>query len=84
MGLVPCRPASFSTVVATALVFVSCVSSPGPCPPAADDPHRYRFTVYALDEQLAAGDGAAGTGDALTAMREGAIAKGTPTGTFDR
>jgi Raf kinase inhibitor-like YbhB/YbcL family protein len=55
----------------------------GPCPPAGDDPHRYRFTVYALDEQLAAVDGA-GTGDALIAVREGAIAKGTLTGTFDR
>ena len=21
----------------------------GPCPPAADQPHRYRFTLYALD-----------------------------------
>ena len=55
----------------------------GPCPPAGDDPHRYRFTVYALDKQLAADDGT-GTGDALTAIREGAIAKGTLTGTFDR
>jgi hypothetical protein len=39
--------------------------------------------VYALDEHLAAVDGA-GTGDALIAVREGAIAKGTLTGTFDR
>jgi Raf kinase inhibitor-like YbhB/YbcL family protein len=55
----------------------------GPCPPAGDDPHRYRFTVYALDNQLAAVDGA-GTGEALTAVRERAIAKGTLTATFDR
>lgn len=55
----------------------------GPCPPAGDDPHHYRFTVYALDEHLPAVDGAS-TGDALTAVRDGALSKGTLTGTFDR
>ena len=55
----------------------------GPCPPGDDDPHRYGFTVHALGKQLAADDGT-GTGDALTAVRECAIAKGTLTGTFDR
>lgn len=24
----------------------------GPCPPEGDSPHEYRFTLYALDEQL--------------------------------
>jgi phosphatidylethanolamine-binding protein (PEBP) family uncharacterized protein len=42
----------------------------GLCPPGDDDLHRYGFTVYALGKQLAADDGT-GTGDALTAIREG-------------
>jgi Raf kinase inhibitor-like YbhB/YbcL family protein len=55
----------------------------GPCPPGGDEPHRYRFTVYALDDEIAADDGAA-AGDVLDGVRETAIAKGTLTGTFDR
>jgi Raf kinase inhibitor-like YbhB/YbcL family protein len=55
----------------------------GPCPPGDDGPHGYRFTVYALDEEIADEDGAA-AGDVLDAVREAAIAKGTLTGTFDR
>jgi len=30
----------------------------GPCPPEGDDPHEYRFTLYALDEKLDAEPGA--------------------------
>ena len=55
----------------------------GPCPPGGDDPHRYRFTLYALGEEITVDDGA-GTGDALAAVSDAAIAKGTLTGTFDR
>jgi len=55
----------------------------GPCPPGGDDPHRYRFTVYALNDEIAADDGAA-AGDVLDRVRETTIAKGTLTGTFDR
>jgi Raf kinase inhibitor-like YbhB/YbcL family protein len=54
----------------------------GPCPPGGDDAHTYRFTVYALGEALTVGDGA-GTGDALAAVSDAAVAKGTLTGTFD-
>jgi Raf kinase inhibitor-like YbhB/YbcL family protein len=55
----------------------------GPCPPRDDDPHRYRFTVYALDGEIAAADGAS-AGDVLDRVRETAVAKGTLTATFDR
>ncbi|NEU57835.1 YbhB/YbcL family Raf kinase inhibitor-like protein [Halorussus sp. MSC15.2] len=30
----------------------------GPCPPEGDGPHEYRFTLYALDEELDAEGGA--------------------------
>jgi Raf kinase inhibitor-like YbhB/YbcL family protein len=55
----------------------------GPCPPEDDEAHHYRFSLYALDEQIVAPDGAS-TGDVLTAIRDAAIDKGTLTGTFDR
>jgi Raf kinase inhibitor-like YbhB/YbcL family protein len=55
----------------------------GPCPPGGDDAHRYRFTLYALDDHLGADDGA-DLGDVLPAIGRAAIAKGTLTGTFDR
>jgi Raf kinase inhibitor-like YbhB/YbcL family protein len=55
----------------------------GPCPPGGDDAHRYRFTVYALREEISVDDGT-GTGDVLAAVSDAAIAKGTLTSTFDR
>jgi Raf kinase inhibitor-like YbhB/YbcL family protein len=55
----------------------------GPCPPERDGAHRYRFTLYALDRSVDAGDGA-DLGDVLAAIGGAAIAKGTLTGTFDR
>jgi Raf kinase inhibitor-like YbhB/YbcL family protein len=53
----------------------------GPCPPSGT--HRYRFTVVALDDEtgLAAG---AGLADALAAVDEHALARGTLTGTYAR
>jgi Raf kinase inhibitor-like YbhB/YbcL family protein len=54
----------------------------GPCPPEEDGPHTYRFTVYALDEQLDADDGA-GQADVLGDIRDHAVAKGTLEATFD-
>jgi Raf kinase inhibitor-like YbhB/YbcL family protein len=30
----------------------------GPCPPEGDDPHEFRFTLYALDEELDVDGGA--------------------------
>ena len=55
----------------------------GPCPPGGDEAHNYRFAVYALGKEVTVDDGAE-TGDALNALRDAAIAKGTLTGTFDR
>jgi Raf kinase inhibitor-like YbhB/YbcL family protein len=47
----------------------------GPCPPAGDDPHRYVFALYALDE--ATGLAAGAPPDAVrTALDRSAIARG--------
>ncbi len=53
----------------------------GPCPPSGT--HRYRFTIYALDEPTGLADGAP-LADALSAVEAQAIAQGTLTGTFSR
>jgi Raf kinase inhibitor-like YbhB/YbcL family protein len=48
----------------------------GPCPDKGDKPHRYTFTVYALDvEKLAVDDGSSGAMVTETA-REHALAQG--------
>jgi Raf kinase inhibitor-like YbhB/YbcL family protein len=54
----------------------------GPCPPGGDS-HNYRFTVYALNKEIGAADGAS-AGDVLGRVRETAIAQGTLTGTYER
>jgi Raf kinase inhibitor-like YbhB/YbcL family protein len=54
----------------------------GSCPPPDDDAHTYRFSVYALDEEVDAGDGDK-FGDVLGPIKDAAIAKGVLTGTFD-
>ena len=55
----------------------------GPCPPEDDEPHRYVFTIYALDAKLGleAGSPAAGARDAIGTH---AIAEGRLTGRFGR
>jgi Raf kinase inhibitor-like YbhB/YbcL family protein len=53
-----------------------------PCPPEGDDPHHYVFTLYALDEASALPDGA--EPDEVRAKLEGAVARGTFTGTYGR
>jgi Raf kinase inhibitor-like YbhB/YbcL family protein len=51
-----------------------------PCPPKGQV-HRYRFTVYALDERLPLQEGAE-LNDALTQIARQTIARGRLTGTF--
>lgn len=54
----------------------------GPCPPGGAE-HAYRFSVYALGEGLRLADGS-GTGEALAAIGEAAIAVGRVTGRYGR
>lgn len=55
----------------------------GPCPPLGDSPHRYRFTVYALEaaSKLKAG---VGHGKARRRVKELAIRQGRLTGRYGR
>ena len=54
----------------------------GPCPPSGH-PHRYRFTVYALDQSLDL-DAGASKKQVLDAMRGHILAQGQLTGTYQR
>jgi Raf kinase inhibitor-like YbhB/YbcL family protein len=55
----------------------------GPCPPRGDQPHRYRFTVYALDVTELPGVGASTTGAMLVFLMRGhLLAQGTVEGRF--
>jgi Raf kinase inhibitor-like YbhB/YbcL family protein len=55
----------------------------GPCPPEGEPPHRYVFTLYALDATLELG-GDASPDDVRRAVRDHALARGTLTGRFGR
>jgi Raf kinase inhibitor-like YbhB/YbcL family protein len=55
----------------------------GPCPPEGDDPHRYDFTIYSLDETLDLGADAS-PDDVRGAIDGHALAKGVLTGKFGR
>ncbi len=55
----------------------------GPHPPIGDGPHRYRFTLYALDEPLDLPPGVTQT-RLLAAMQGHILATATLTGTFER
>lgn len=54
----------------------------GPCPPAGG-PHRYRFTLYALDQSLSLPSGIS-RNDFLAAIRAHVLAQGQITGTYQR
>jgi Raf kinase inhibitor-like YbhB/YbcL family protein len=55
----------------------------GPCPPPGADPHRYRFTLYALSKRVAAAAGA--TADELrTAIKGSVLAKTRLVGRYAR
>ncbi|MGH8212882.1 MAG: YbhB/YbcL family Raf kinase inhibitor-like protein [Rhodanobacteraceae bacterium] len=55
----------------------------GPCPPPGK-PHRYVFTVYALDTALLPVSAAASPEDAVEAIRKHAIAEAMLTATYGR
>lgn len=55
----------------------------GPCPPEGDAPHRYVFTLYALDAPLGL-DEDASPDDVRRALAGHALARGTLTGRFGR
>ena len=55
----------------------------GPCPPQGDAPHRYVFTLYALDAPLGL-DEEASPDDVRRALTGHALARGTLTGRFGR
>lgn len=55
----------------------------GPCPPRGAAPHRYQFTIYALDTSLSLSPG--GTKDELLALMEGhVLGKAVLTGLYAR
>ena len=54
----------------------------GPCPPPGG-PHRYRFTVYALDETLGLEAGTSKT-QLLAAITDHVLAQGQLTGAYQR
>jgi Raf kinase inhibitor-like YbhB/YbcL family protein len=57
----------------------------GPCPPKGDKPHRYLFTVYALDVPKLAGADPNTTGAQFEhAIAGHVLAKGSVTGIFSR
>jgi Raf kinase inhibitor-like YbhB/YbcL family protein len=55
----------------------------GPCPPKGEPPHRYVFTLYALDAPLGLGADAS-PDEVRRAVGEHALARGTLTGRFGR
>jgi Raf kinase inhibitor-like YbhB/YbcL family protein len=57
------------------------VSYGGPCPPKGDAPHRYIFTVYALDVDSIDAEGATGA-TTIFKMRGHVLATGSITGLF--
>lgn len=55
----------------------------GPCPPHGDPPHRYRFQVLAIDEEVSVSNGAP-IATVMEAIDGHVLAKGTLTATFGR
>ncbi len=55
----------------------------GPMPPAGHGPHRYRFTLYALDRELAVPPGAS-RHELLRAMENHVLARAETRGTYER
>lgn len=55
----------------------------GPCPPPGDDPHRYRFRVFALDAPLRLDEGAS-PDEVASAMDGHVLGEGLLTATYAR
>ena len=55
----------------------------GPCPPAGDGPHTYRFRGYAIDSTLDVSAGA-GASSVTGALEDARLATDVHTGIFDR
>lgn len=66
-----------------ALNFFGDVGYGGPCPPPGDDPHRYRLTAYALNQQLELADGDLAT-EFLATIATITIASTDVTGIYQR
>jgi hypothetical protein len=56
----------------------------GPCPPPGDSPHRYRFTLYALDVDRLPVAANAAPAAVANALRAHALAQTTLTGLYAR
>lgn len=65
------------------LNFFGTVGWGGPCPPPGDEAHSYRFTLYALNQQVELADGTAAT-DLLEFIELVAIASTDVVGTYRR
>ena len=66
-----------------ALNFFGDVGYGGPCPPPGDDPHLYRITAYALNQQLELADGDLAT-EFLATIATISIASTDVTGNYQR
>jgi Raf kinase inhibitor-like YbhB/YbcL family protein len=66
-----------------ALNFFGDVGYGGPCPPPGDEPHIYRLTAYALNQQLELADGELAT-EFLATIATISIASTDVTGTYQR
>jgi hypothetical protein len=56
----------------------------GLCPPPGDGPHRYRITLYALDEAPGIAAGTATADDLRAAIKGHVLAKDRTVGTYER
>ena len=66
-----------------ALNFFGDVGYGGPCPPPGDEPHLYRLTAYALNQQLELADGDTAT-EFLATIATISIASSDVTGLYQR
>lgn len=56
----------------------------GPCPPKGDRPHRYQFTIFAIDTDKIDGDASASPASIGVKLQAHALARATLTGVWGR